>query len=682
MSELSVIIVSYNVKDYLRQCLRSVLRATTAIDAEIIVVDNDSSDGSAVMVTEEFPGVTLVRNPENAGFARANNQGLLLANSRYVALVNPDTLMQDETFQVCLDFLDAHPDAGVVGCRINNPDTTLQRACRRSYPTPWVAFTKLSGLSRLFPGSRLFGRYNVTYLDENEVSEVEAISGSFMVVRQDAVQSAGYLDESFFMYGEDLDWCYRIREQGWKIVYLPHTQIIHYKGKSSSGRTFANMKMFYDAMYVFVKKHFTCSWIIPGQLIIAGIWCKRLFSYIIHPLTVIRYWLADCAIMQLGLAGSLLIRFGDLHHWMSYLFINAVYTLIWTAVFSAFGMYGRARLTRLTPAAAVIFGLVLNAALTFFFPQFAFSRQVLVTAAAIDIILITGWRFLVFSNSHAGGNTSDTPVILAGGEPSVQGVAAWISDNPDSGRRIQGSVAWNRGDTPALSAPLLLGSSEDIPRLVREHRTEEIIFPFEKLPEKTILLTLFECRTEPLIASIALPDPGRITGFAPAEAGGGRLVSYSPALYREAYAYAKRTLDLLVSVFLLPVWCGGLLYAWLNPAAGRDRARISNGGRGYIDIRRICRHGRPAGGLLAIASFLPAVISGKMSICGTAPSLYRENVSGYGCKPGIIDICSRSRECDGGDRIPVLRCVHDYVYHYSIATDYKLLLRALFPRMH
>ncbi|MBN2417494.1 glycosyltransferase [bacterium] len=681
MADFSVIIVSYNVRDYLRQCLRSLLRSLAGFDAEIIVVDNNSPDGSVVMVQREFPSVSLVTNRENRGFARASNQGLGMASGRWIALVNPDTLIMDDTFQVCVDFLEGHPEAGMAGCKIINPDGTLQPACRRSYPTPWVAFTKLAGLSALFPKSRLFGRYNVTYLDENEISEVEAISGSFMVVRREAAEQAGPLDESFFMYGEDLDWCFRIRARGWKIFYLPGTRIVHYKGKSGSGRSFAGLKMFYDAMYVFVRKHFTNSWSIPKPVIIAGIWIKQLLAYLIHPLAIVRYWLADCLFLQAGLAGALLIRFGDLRHWTAYLLINGVYTLVWTAVFSGAGLYGRPRPGHLTPAAAVLSGLILNAAVTFFFPQFAFSRQVLVTAAVLDTLFISGWRYLVFRILREMSKTiPGTPVILAGEEDSIRGVTRWIGDHPRCGRRILGYTVWNRGAEAGLDDVLQLGSSEDLPRLAREHRAEEIIFPFEKVQEKTILLTLFACRTDHIDTAVAVPDPGHITGFAPAYMScGGRVLTYSPALYREVNACCKRVFDLAVAIILLPVWAAAAILAALDPRRGREMVRISDGGRSFIGIRRFCRDGRPAEGLFETLSFLPAVFRGTMSVCGTAPSLYTDAATGYGCKPGLIDICAAAGVTAHGMTIPAVRCVHDYVYHYSIATDVKLLLKAITP---
>ena len=254
--KISIVIVSYNVREFLEQALHSLQQSLQHITHEIIVVDNASSDGTVPMLKRRFEDVSLIENSENVGFARANNQALALAVGDYVCLINPDTIVQENTFSILLDFFQNYPDTGMVGCKVLNADGSLQLACRRSYPTPWVAFTKIVGLAALFPKSRLFGRYNLTFLDPEKVTEVEAISGSFMLVKKTVIENVGGLDQDFFMYGEDLDWCYRIKKAGYKIYYVPHTQIIHFKGESSKKSPFQQRRLFYEAMRLFVQKHF------------------------------------------------------------------------------------------------------------------------------------------------------------------------------------------------------------------------------------------------------------------------------------------------------------------------------------------------------------------------------------------------------------------------------------------
>jgi hypothetical protein len=257
--EVSVIIVNYNVRQFLENALTSIRRAMEGLEGEVIVVDNASDDGSTEMVKAKFPDVILIENRRNLGFAASNNIALRRARGKYLLLINPDTIVQEDTLRVMLAFFAETPDAGLAGCKILNPDGSLQLACRRTYPTPWVAFTKTFGLSSLFPGSRLFGKYNLTFLNENETYPVDAVSGSFMMVTREVLEAVGGLDESFFMYGEDLDWCYRVTQAGFKVYYVHGTKIVHYKGESTRRSDIDELKHFYGAMQLFVGKHFAGS---------------------------------------------------------------------------------------------------------------------------------------------------------------------------------------------------------------------------------------------------------------------------------------------------------------------------------------------------------------------------------------------------------------------------------------
>lgn len=281
MVTLSVIIVSYNVKDYLAQALVSVQKAVSGISHEIFVVDNASTDGSAAVVKEKFPGITLIENEENTGFAKANNIAMKRAAGEYISMLNPDTIVREDTFSILLEAFDTYPEVGMVGCKILNEDGSLQLSCRRSFPTPWVSLTRMLGLSRVFPNSKLFARYNLTYLDADSVEEVDAVSGSFMIIRRKILETVGFFDEQFFMYGEDLDWCYRIKQAGWKILYYPKTSIIHFKGKSLNEREWNQIKLFHKAMVIFAEKHFRLySVFTPLWLLKSAIWSKAVLAYI------------------------------------------------------------------------------------------------------------------------------------------------------------------------------------------------------------------------------------------------------------------------------------------------------------------------------------------------------------------------------------------------------------------
>ena len=317
MPSLAIVIVNYNTRDLLRDCLRSIAAGALRCVPEIWVVDNASSDGSAAMVRAEFPHVGLIASAHNGGYAYANNLALReilgwTANagraryivpphivpprttnaeetrtehqssnqkSDYVLLLNSDTAVPPGALDGLIDYLEAHPDVGACGPKLLLADGSLDLACRRSFPTPAVAFYRIVGLSRLFPRSPRFGRYNMTFRDPDVETEVDAVVGACMLVRASVVREVGLLDEAFFMYGEDLDWAYRIKQYGWRIMYVPMVTIHHYKRASSRQRPFRSIRAFHGAMRVFHRRHYAATTPAALNLLIeAGITLKEAWS--------------------------------------------------------------------------------------------------------------------------------------------------------------------------------------------------------------------------------------------------------------------------------------------------------------------------------------------------------------------------------------------------------------------
>jgi len=254
--DLSVIILNYNTRDHLRACLKSVQAEGSALDSEVIVVDNASVDGSAEMVAAEFPWARLIRAPRNGGFAYGNNLALREARGAAVMLLNPDTEVPHGAFAALLARLTADPRVGVVGPKLLRPDGSMHLASRRSFPTPSVAFYRLSGLSRVFPANPRFGRYNLTYVDPDVALDVDSVCGACMLVRREVIERIGLLDERFFMYGEDLDWCLRARQAGWTVRYEPSIVVLHQHGAASRQRALRTNFHFFRAMDLFYRKHY------------------------------------------------------------------------------------------------------------------------------------------------------------------------------------------------------------------------------------------------------------------------------------------------------------------------------------------------------------------------------------------------------------------------------------------
>lgn len=283
--DLSVVIVGYQSAAFLPRCLDALSAGTHRVAFEAIVVDNGSTDGTRALLERDYPGVLLLANEDNRGFARAVNQGAARALGRNILLLNPDTEIEDGALDESLAYLDAHPEVGIVGARVNNPDGSLQRACRRSIPTPMVSFFRLSGLGRLFHRHPAARAYNLDDADPDVTMEVEAVSGSFLLVRREAFDATGGMDERYFLYGEDLDFCWAVRRAGWRVVYHPRAVVLHHKGASSRQASRRANREYHRSMVHFYRKHFaagSAAWLnaaILGAISVRGFvtdWALRL----------------------------------------------------------------------------------------------------------------------------------------------------------------------------------------------------------------------------------------------------------------------------------------------------------------------------------------------------------------------------------------------------------------------
>jgi len=254
---VSICIVNLNARDYLHDCLQSIISGTHRVSYEIIVVDNHSQDGSVELLRPTFPDVVIIENETNEGFSKPMNKAMKITQGEYILLLNPDTLVQEGAIDYLVDFLGSHPDVGIVGPKVLNPDGSLQKPCRRSEARPWDVFTYFSGLAKRFPSNPRFSGYYLGYLDENQTCEVDGVSGSCMLVRKEVVEQIGYLDERFFAYQEDADFCLRARQAGWKIFYFPEAKVTHFGGKGGSKvEPTRSIVAWHFSYYQYYKKHF------------------------------------------------------------------------------------------------------------------------------------------------------------------------------------------------------------------------------------------------------------------------------------------------------------------------------------------------------------------------------------------------------------------------------------------
>ncbi|AEH46352.1 glycosyltransferase family 2 protein [Parageobacillus thermoglucosidasius] len=281
--DVSIIIVNYNTPKLTAETIDSILSSQTKYSYEIIVIDNHSSDHSVQLIKERFPEVKLIVNEENVGFAKANNQGINLSKGRYILLLNSDTIVKEDTIEKMIEFMDKNRRIGASGCKVLLPNGKLDRACHRGFPTPMASFYYLVGLSKLFPKSPRFNQYHLGYMNLDEPHPIDCLVGAFMLVRREVIEQVGLLDEDFFMYGEDIDWCYRIKQAGWEIYYCPFTSIIHYKGASSKKKPFKIVYEFHRAMFLFHKKHYSEKYsFVINSLVYIGIATKFMLSTVVN----------------------------------------------------------------------------------------------------------------------------------------------------------------------------------------------------------------------------------------------------------------------------------------------------------------------------------------------------------------------------------------------------------------
>lgn len=555
--KLSVIIVNYNVRHFLEQALLSVRKSGQGIALEVWVVDNNSVDDSVAMVQEKFPEVRLIANQDNPGFAVANNQALRAATGDYLLLLNPDTIVEEDTFIKCIAFMDAHPAAGGLGVRMIDGAGKFLPESKRGFPSPWVAFCKTFGLSRLFPRSAFFNGYHLGHLGEHEVHAVEVLSGAFMFMRRAALEQAGLLDEAFFMYGEDIDLSYRLIKAGYTNYYFPDTTIIHYKGESTKKGSLNYVRTFYQAMIIFARKHF------QGRRASGFILMLKAAIYFRAAMSIVGGFFRRA---YLPLLDALLI-FGGLiflkDFWASYHFHDPnyydpsviyfnfpLYTLTWLAAIYLSGGYDRTGGLRHL-LRGLLFGTVVLAAIYGFLEMsYRSSRALILLGTAWAMTATVGLRLLIqfvrFGNFRLDRQFIPRLVIVGSRQESerVQELLQQVGVQ----KNFIGTVA---PDEQWSDDGFFLSNQYQLPEVVQVYKVDEIIFCSRDIPAERIMHWM--TKLGPRIAYKTLPEEGlSIIGSQSRDAVGELYtVAISFAIDQPANRRNKRLLDLVLSLTLL-----------------------------------------------------------------------------------------------------------------------------------
>jgi GT2 family glycosyltransferase len=575
---ITVILVNYNVRTFLEQALQSVKRSTD-VKYEVIVVDNHSSDDSCEVIKSKYPWVTLIENKENVGFSKANNQGIQQAKGDFILLLNPDTILAEDTLRICEDFMKNNPDAGALGVRMVDGTGKFLPESKRGLPTPLVAFYKIFGLSALFPHSKKFGAYHLKYLSPFENHAVDVLSGAFMFMRKEALNKAGLLDETFFMYGEDIDLSYRIQLAGYKNYYLASTEIVHYKGESTKKNSIRYVKVFYQAMLIFFTKHFGLKVTFLQRMIIT------LAVYLRAALALLKRFIQFAIPLVLDFVTLYAVYFGVTRYWEEYnkwveggAYPSHYFTLHLSvyAILLIIGQYLGGNYKRYPAVAHGWKSALMGGALLLLFyallPESErYSRAILVLGAFIGLGLLSFLKHLLFVGKKGAifkKNTDTIRVAVVGNTLAFEQIAQRYTQQP-ANKLLVGRI-----DPEASKVPHdAIASLDGLANALQLFGIDELVFDAKSLGNKQVISLLQLPALQKIKIGILPPDlPFVIKSYHRNTNGEVESEAQKTGLFWVAERRKKRLVDLLLCGLLLPKLLSAkkLAYSdWLSVLLGK-----------------------------------------------------------------------------------------------------------------
>ncbi|MCX7727946.1 MAG: glycosyltransferase family 2 protein [Bacteroidia bacterium] len=559
MMDISIIIVNYNVRFFLEQCIRSVYGAKDGLAIEIIVVDNHSVDGSVQMIKEKFSDVILIENKENVGFSKANNQGIHLSKGKYVLLLNPDTVLQEDTLIKCFQFMETHADAGALGVKMFDGKGNFLPESKRGLPTPIVAFYKIFGLSKLFPKSKIFGKYHLTYLDKNTNHVVDVLSGAFMFIRKEVLDKIGGLDEDFFMYGEDIDLSYRIKKAGYHNYYLSETSIIHYKGESTKKSSINYVLTFYKAMQIFADKHFSNSYAhVFHFMIYIAIYFRaglsiihRFFKRLLIPLSDIAFMSFFILLFAFWYEKNYKLSENYYDRNLLYISVIAYSCLMVLNVYFQGGYEKHPKYKNILQGN--IIGLLMVLSIYALLPEnLRFSRGIILAGSIIAWLYFTLSRWLYFfigvKNYSYLSSVLPKNILIVGDEEEFERVKKIIQNSPVSINYI-GLI--KTSETQTSTNPYFSGYLKDIEEIIRLEKIDEVIFCTKQLNMQNIIEWMIKLSYLPVHYKIAHPDELYIIGSNDIHSQGELYSLDFKTILLPENQRKKRVLDILLSLITL-----------------------------------------------------------------------------------------------------------------------------------
>lgn len=584
--KLSIIIVNYNVQFFLENCLNSVEKAIVNMDAEIIVVDNNSVDGSLEMLANKFPAVKVIANTDNKGFSKANNQAIKKSKGEYILLLNPDTVVKEDTFQRCIDFFEKHYEAGGIGVKMLDGKGNFLPESKRGLPTPKIAFYKIFGLSQLFPKSKKFSHYHLGHLSKDENHEVDVLSGAFMMIRKSALDQIGLLDENFFMYGEDIDISYRIKQAGYKNYYLADTSIIHYKGESTKKSSINYVFVFYRAMAIFAKKHFSNK-------------NAQLFSKLINLAIYIR---ASFAIISRTIKYFLLpLLDGIVLFTSTFLFTTYYETSI---KYASGGEYPEEVESYGIPIMVLIYLVnlflhgayiiptkfssitkgVLSGSLSLLIiyslldENYRFSRAIVLFSVLVVLFILPAFRYIYhWVGLRRFRRNQAQRIAIVGNSEEVNRITSFLRNTLIEPEKI---IPVDAGNATNKKQNMFAGKLHQLTDIIEIYQINEIIFCAKDLSSKEIISQMDSITNEEVDFKIAPPESLYIIGSNSIENSGEYYIVGTNALTKPINQRNKRILDLLLSfsfLLLSPIffWISDYKKTYFSQLFAIARGKIS-----------------------------------------------------------------------------------------------------------
>ncbi|MEQ9310067.1 MAG: glycosyltransferase [Balneolaceae bacterium] len=668
--DISIVIVNYKVREYISNLLNSIYKAKNQFTLQIFVVDNHSQDGSIEYLKERFPDVIYIENKKNLGFGKANNQAIDIAKGKYCLIINPDTIVSEDSFGILIKHMEENSNCGAAGCKILNPDGTFAPESKRSVPTLWSSFTKASGLSTLFSDSKLFSEYYMNWVGEDEMAKVPVLSGAFMFWRTSVLKKLGGFDERFFMYGEDIDLCYRIQETEYYIEYVPATSIIHYKGESTRKGDLKYIKIFNKALYQFFDKHQSSKYSFLFKVFIySAIWIRAFMTLLGSNFRMIGFITSDLLLLNASVILGFMIRFQFSYEVMTnlqnlkFLWINLLASIIYVFVGSFLDLFRSKTESISNQIKAIVASYAGVALITFFVRDYAFSRLALiiglVTALVMMLLLKVIQINLSKTDSKVTGKLKRLKILLVGDVEHTKEIKNKIHSRPDWNYEVVGTISVDEKSEGSL------GELPQLQDFIKAYQIDQVFFALKSISYKNMLRQISLLQNEGVLFKLVPDTMDFILGKSNVEyLESIPLVEVDFGYYKGVNRFMKRLMDLAVA---LPIFSVLLLFTFptlLFSSTKKTRVKglsfyNSESGKSWKNRTLLFWH----------------IIKGSMSLVGTPLYIKQEKASQS--KPGSTGTIQMNKSRILSDEDSENYELY-YLQNYTIWMDIDILLKTLF----